>query len=284
MIDFGSFGGILLALLGIAAGMRMEGGRLAQIMQPAALLIVLGGTGGAVMLQFPLNIFWAAMKQMVGVFVTDGTDPEAVIEHITEFSQKARKQGMMSLEAEVDAMPAGFLRQALTLAIDGTEPDEVRTIMTLELDNHVEFAELIPHVLEAAGGFAPTVGILGAVLGLIQVMQHLEDMAAVGRGIAVAFVATIYGVGLANLICLPAAGKMKIRQREEQVAKTIMLEGVIAILEGINPRMIDAKLRTYLFDGHPPEERKAPRKRRTRARGGRSSGRQVRPEEIEAPA
>jgi chemotaxis protein MotA len=142
-----------------------------------------------------------------------------------------------------------FLKQTLMLAIDGTEPAAVRQIMQLELENGAEFEERIPQVFESAGGFAPTVGIIGAVIGLIQVMQRLDDISAVGRGIAIAFVATIYGVGLANLVFLPAAGKLRIRQQEEHMVREMMLEGVISIQEGMNPRMIEIKLRTFLFSG-----------------------------------
>ena len=138
------------------------------------------------------------------------------------------------------------MKQALMLAVDGTEPEAVRTIMRLELENRAEIDESIPAVFEAAGGYAPTVGIIGAVLGLIQVMQHLDHIDEVGKGIATAFVATIYGVGLANLICLPAAGKLKILHRDEQRNQEMMLDGVISILEGMTPRMIEMKLRTYL--------------------------------------
>jgi chemotaxis protein MotA len=132
------------------------------------------------------------------------------------------------------------------LAVDGTEPAEVREIMQLQLDNSAEFEEKIPQVFEAMGGYSPTVGIIGAVLGLIQVMQHLDNIDEVGRGIAVAFVATIYGVALANLVALPAAGKLKIRNHEEQMHKMMMLEGVISIMEGMNPRMIETKLQTFM--------------------------------------
>ena len=137
------------------------------------------------------------------------------------------------------------------LAVDGTDPTEVRKIMQLEIDNKSEIEEKVPGVFEAAGGYSPTIGIIGAVLGLIEVMKNLNNIDEVGRGIATAFVATIYGVGFANLICLPAAGKLKFRHREEQMIKEMMLEGVISILEGMNPRMIETKLRTYLFDSKP---------------------------------
>ena len=129
-----------------------------------------------------------------------------------------------------------------------TEPAELRTIMELELDNRIDHEENIPKVFESAGGFSPTIGIIGAVLGLIQVMQHLDNISEVGRGIAVAFVATIYGVGSANLFFLPVAGKLKIRQRDEQIRHEIMLEGVISILEGMNPRMLETKLLSFIAD------------------------------------
>ena len=141
----------------------------------------------------------------------------------------------------------------LMLAVDGVEPTEMRRIMQLELENQIETQEKVTTVFEAAGGYSPTVGIIGAVLGLIQVMQHLDNISEVGRGIAVAFVATIYGVGLANLVCLPIAGKLKIRYREEQVVKEMILEGVVSILEGMNPRMLEMKLRTFLDTEQPRE-------------------------------
>jgi chemotaxis protein MotA len=139
------------------------------------------------------------------------------------------------------------------LAVDGTEPDELRKIMELELENKAEHDERVPLVFESAGGFAPTVGIIGAVLGLIQVMQHLDKIDEVGRGIAVAFVATIYGVGSANLLFLPSAGKLRIRLREEQLLREMTLEGVISILEGINPHMLETKLQSFLAEQSKPK-------------------------------
>ena len=247
-MDIGSIGGIVLALLGILVGMMLEGGSIAQITQPTAALIVIGGTAGAVMLQFPMNIFLAACRDIVKVFLHKGADGEAILEQLVAFAIKARRSGIVSLDSDLAKVNDPFLKQALMLAIDGTEPDQVRKIMQLELDNKAEIQEAIPAVFEAAGGYSPTVGIIGAVLGLIQVMKNLDNISEVGRGIATAFVATIYGVALANLICLPAAGKLKFRQREEIIQKEMMLEGVISILEGMNPRMIETKLRTYLFN------------------------------------
>jgi chemotaxis protein MotA len=250
-MDFASIGGILLAVVGILAGMMIEGGNIAQITQPTAAMIVIGGTVGAVMLQFPLNIFLAALKQVMKVFFHGSHDSEAVLKQLVEFANKARKSGIVSLDADLASVQDPFLKQALMLAVDGTEPGEVRKIMQLELDNKSEIEEKIPAVFEAAGGYSPTVGIIGAVLGLIQVMKNLDNIDEVGRGIATAFVATIYGVAMANLICLPAAGKLKIRHREEQMVKEMMLEGVVSIMEGMNPRMMETKLRTFLMDTKP---------------------------------
>jgi chemotaxis protein MotA len=252
-MDFASFGGIALALIGILAGMMLEGGNIAQITQPTAAMIVIGGTLGAVMLQFPMSILLGAVKAIVKVFLHKGSNGEATLAQIVAFANKARKSGIVSLDADLAAITDPFFKQALMLAIDGTEPSEVRKIMQLELDNKSEIEEKIPAVFEAAGGYSPTVGIIGAVLGLIQVMKNLANIDEVGRGIATAFVATIYGVALANILCLPAAGKLKFRHREEQMIKEMMLEGVISILEGMNPRMIETKLRTYLFDAQPAQ-------------------------------
>ena len=140
------------------------------------------------------------------------------------------------------------------LAVDGTEPQELRKMMELELDNQAEREEQVPQVFESAGGFAPTIGIIGAVLGLIQVMQHLDKIEEVGKGIAVAFVATIYGVGSANLLYLPAAGKLKSRIREDQILREMTLEGVTSILEGMNPRVLETKLRGFFADSDAARE------------------------------
>jgi chemotaxis protein MotA len=256
-MDIASIGGIILAIVGILGGMIIEGGNPMEIVKPTAFMIVGGGTAGACMLQFPLSIVLAACKSIVKFFLPKGHDGEAVLQQLVAFANKARKSGIISLDSDVNEIDDPFLKQALMLAIDGTESSEVRKIMELELDNKSEIEEKIPAVFEAAGGYSPTVGIIGAVMGLIQVMKNLSDIEEVGRGIATAFVATIYGVALANLICLPAAAKLKFRHREDVMLKEMMLEGVISILEGMNPRMIETKLRTFLFDSKPVDAKDA---------------------------
>ena len=232
------------------AGLLIEGGKLAQIIQPTAAMIVFGGTLGAVMLQFPLSIVLASFKRLSQVFFDSQGDPQELIKEIVGFAHKARKEGIVSLDRELEKVKEPFLRKSLMLAVDGTEPQELRKMMELELDNQAEHEERIPQVFEAAGGFSPTVGIIGAVLGLIQVMQHLDNIDEVGRGIAVAFVATIYGVGAANLFFLPSAGKLKIRIRTEHQMREMMLEGVISILEGMNPRMLETKLLGFFAEAN----------------------------------
>jgi chemotaxis protein MotA len=247
-VDKSSLSGIVLAIGGILAGLLLEGGNFRQILQPTAAMIVFGGTLGAVMLQFPLPVVMQAIRRFGSVFVSPKQKPQGTIHRLVEYAQKARREGIVSLDAELPQIDDPFLKKTLMLAVDGTEPEELRKIMELELDNQAEYEEQVPQVFEAAGGFAPTIGIIGAVLGLIQVMQHLDKIDEVGRGIAVAFVATIYGVGSANLLYLPVAGKMKLRIREEQIAREMTLEGVASILEGMNPRMLETKLLGFLVE------------------------------------
>jgi chemotaxis protein MotA len=257
-MDKASIGGVLLAVLGIVAGLLIEGGNLGQILQPAAALIVFGGTLGAVLLQFPLTTVLAAFSSLGHVFAAPRKQNDELILLLVSFANKARRNGVVSLDADLRTIQDPFLKQSLMLAVDGTEPSDLRKIMRVNLDSTVEREDQLPMVFESAGGFSPTIGILGAVLGLIQVMQHLDNMQEVGRGIAVAFVATIYGVGIANLFFLPFAGKMRIRIRDSQQRREMMLEGVISILEGMNPRMLEVKLASFLHDsGGEKKERAA---------------------------
>jgi chemotaxis protein MotA len=249
-MDKSSFAGLVIAIGGIMLGLFLEGGKLAQVLQPTAALIVFGGTLGAVMLQFPLRVVIAAFRRLGHVFFDNSKDPRVLIAEIVGYANKARKNGIVSLDSALAKVQDPFLKKALMLAVDGTEPQEIRKMMELELDNQQEHEENIPKVFESAGGFSPTIGIIGAVLGLIQVMQHLDDIAEVGRGIAVAFVATIYGVGAANLFFLPVSGKIKLRYRQEQTRREMILEGVISILEGMNPRMIETKLMAFFSEAN----------------------------------
>jgi chemotaxis protein MotA len=245
-VDKGTVAGIVVSFGGITAGLLLEGGKLSQILQPTAALIVAGGTVGAVLLQYPLGTVIKAVRGLRTVLFEPRSRARDEVNRLTKLAQKARREGIISLDSELPQIADPFMRRALMLAVDGTESGELRTIMQLELDASAEAEDELPRVFESAGGFAPTIGIIGAVLGLIQVMQHLDKIDEVGRGIAVAFVATIYGVGFANLVALPIAGKLRHRLRFRQILRELTLEGVISILEGINPRMLEAKLNGFL--------------------------------------
>jgi chemotaxis protein MotA len=256
-MDKSSIGGVLLAVLGIVAGLLMEGGNLGQILQPTAAVIVFGGTMGAVLLQFPLSTVLDAFRGLAHVFSEPRQQNGEIIRLLVAFANKARRNGVVSLDADLNTIQDPFLKRSLMLAVDGTEPAELRKLMRVSLDCTMESEERLPMVFESAGGFSPTIGILGAVLGLIQVMQHLDNIQEVGKGIAVAFVATIYGVGIANLFFLPFAGKMRLRMREEHMRREMMLEGVISILEGMNPRMLEVKLAGFLDDASREKKERA---------------------------
>ncbi len=252
-MDKATWAGVTLGIGGIVAGLLLEGGKLSQVLQPTAAMIVFGGTMGAVLIQFPLSVVFGSFRRLATIFFERRRDPTEVITELVGYAYEARRQGIVALDAKLKDIQEPFLKKTLMLAVDGTDPQELRKMMEVELDHQAEREESLPHVFEAAGGFAPTIGILGAVLGLIQVMQHLDKIEEVGRGIAVAFVATIYGVGSANLFFLPAAGKLKLRLREEQLIREMTLEGVVSILEGINPRMLETKLLGFLAGGRKPQ-------------------------------
>lgn len=245
-MDKSSIGGVLLAIVGIVAGLLMEGGNLGQILQPTAALIVFGGTFGAVLLQFPLPTVIAAFRSLGHVFAAPRKQSRQLIDQLVSYANKARRHGVVSLDSDLENIRDPFLKQSIMLAVDGTEPSELRRIMRVTMDSATDGEERLPAVFESAGGFSPTIGILGAVLGLIQVMQHLDNIQEVGKGIAVAFVATIYGVGAANLFFLPFAGKIRIRLHADQQRREMMLEGVISILEGMNPRTLELKLAGFV--------------------------------------
>lgn len=238
--------GIAIALSGIAVGLYLDGGKVGQMIQPTAALIVFGGTLGAVMVQFPFSTVMQAARHLKDVFFS-GKDPASqLIDDLIRYALRARRNGLVSLDAELEYIESPFFRRAMTLAVDGVRSSELREMMEVQMDLEADTDNMIPKVFEAAGGFAPTIGILGAVIGLIQVMQRLQSIDEVGRGIAVAFVATIYGVGSANIFFLPCAGRIKTVMQRKQVLRELMLEGVTSIVDKVNPRVLEAKLAVYL--------------------------------------
>ncbi len=247
-MDISTIIGLVTALVGIVGGLTIEGGNIFQILQPTAAMIVLGGTVGAVMVQFPLNTFMSAVKNGLQVVLPKTLNPGKIIEQMVEFSNKARKEGIISLEGDAKNIQDEFMRKALMMAIDGADPKELKHTLETQLGYIDEAGGLLPKVWEAMGGYAPTIGIIGAVLGLIQVMGHLDNIEEVGHGIAVAFVATIYGVGFSNIVCLPAAGKLTLLHKKSIVIKEMIMEGVVLVIEGVNPMIMRDKLAGFFVE------------------------------------
>ena len=250
-LDLSTLAGIVLALGGIIGGLLLEKGNILDIAQITAAMIVLGGTFGAVLVTTPLPVVLRAFRSVRGVFFEPSDSPAAFIEMLIQLSSGARKHGIVSLETEVAEIPDPFLRKAMGLAVDGADLQELRHMMEIDLAMLEQAGEDEAKVWEAAGGYSPTIGIIGAVMGLIQVMKHLEDIKMVGHGIAVAFVATLYGVGAANIFFLPLAGKLRARVRGAVMLKEMALEGVSGIAQGLNPTLIRLKLESYTLPGKP---------------------------------
>jgi chemotaxis protein MotA len=223
----------------------LEQGKVKDVAQLTAAIIVLGGTLGAVMVTTPMALLKSAAGKLSTVFMESSYAPEALVEQIIGYATKARKNGIVSLEDEADSIADPFLRKALNLAVDGTDLQDLRRMMELDIALEEQRGEAEAKVYEAAGGYAPTIGIIGAVLGLIQVMKHLANIDEVGRGIAVAFVATVYGVASANIFFLPAGAKLRSRMHASVQVRELMLEGVLGIAEGLNPKLIRIKLDAY---------------------------------------
>src|SRR5271157_819310 len=244
-LDLATIGGIALALFGILGGLLLEKGSIQDIAQGTAAMIVLGGTFGAVLVTNPLAVVIRAFAGLKNILIEQTVSPDSTIETLIQYATKARKNGIVSLESEAASISDPFLRKALGMAVDGTDLQEIKKMMEIDINLSEQSGEAEAKVWESAGGYAPTIGIIGAVLGLIQVMKHLEDIKEVGHGIAVAFVATVYGVGSANIFFLPAANKLRAKLREGVALQEMVLEGVAAIVEGLNPTLIRLKLESF---------------------------------------
>lgn len=245
-MDILSILGIIIALASIVIGQHLEGGHLSSILQMTAFIIVMGGTIGAVMLNYPMAVFMKALTSTKMVFFNVHTDMKGLIAQIVELSNLSRKQGLLALEGKLKSLDDALLKKGLQMVVDGTEPPKIREILEVEVEMYEEEYTLAGKVYESLGGYAPTVGILGAVLGLIHVMENLADPSKLGGGIAVAFVATVYGVGAANLFFLPMGGKIKMKAKELVVARMMTIEGLVSLAQGENPRMIEEKLSGFL--------------------------------------
>jgi chemotaxis protein MotA len=245
-LDVISIVGILISMAAILGGQFLEGGHIGSLMQVTAFIIVMGGTFGACMLQFTLPVFLDGMRMLRWVVMTPVISLEDVIDQVISWGQAARRGGLLSLEPLMAEMDDPFMRKGVQLLVDGAEPEKLREAMEVDMYAYDEHYRMAAKVWEAAGGYAPTIGILGAVMGLIHVMENLSDPSKLGSGIAVAFVATIYGVGTANLLFLPIANKLKAIIGKEMVKREMVVEGLVSIANGENPRIIETKLRGYI--------------------------------------
>lgn len=245
-MDRASIIGIALGIGAVIGGDMLEGGSVGSILQPTAAVIVFGGTLGAVLLSFSLRDVIKAAAALKTVFFESGRRPEEVIDEIVRYASISRKSGFMAIESELPRAGDPFLRKALRLAVDGMSSKVLRETLEQELSTFEEEERRAAKVFETAGGFAPTIGIIGAVFGLIHVMENLSDPAKLGSGIAVAFVATVYGVGSANLLFLPIAKKIQNRLSQETAAKEMIIEGIWGIQSGVNPYYLGERLKAFV--------------------------------------
>ena len=242
-----SVAGLLLGIVAIIGGQLLEGGSVGSLSQPTALLIVLGGTVGAVMLQSPYATFVRGIKMMRWIWYPPVVNYQQLIKQVSGWSQVSRREGLLALEGVMTQLKDDFAKKGLQLLVDGAEPERLREVLEVQISTYEEEMRQSARIWEAAGGYSPTIGILGAVMGLIHVMENLSDPSKLGAGIAVAFVATIYGVGLANLVFLPMANKLKANINRLVVQREMIVDGLVGIANGDNPRIIESRLQGYIF-------------------------------------
>lgn len=256
-MDITTIGGLVFAIACILVGQALEGGHASSLMQLTAGIIVVGGTMGAVAVAFPMPDFIKGLKMLGLAMKNKKADLAGLIAQLIELAGVARRDGVLALEQRLQSIEDPFLKRAVGYLVDGVDAAVARDALETEIHAEWEENNLCAKVWESAGGFAPTVGILGAVLGLIHVMENLSDPSKLGPGIAVAFVATVYGVGLANLVFLPVASKLKRKHNLEKERKTLIAEGVLSIQAGLNPRVLEEKLKAYAGGhvGHGPAKK-----------------------------
>jgi chemotaxis protein MotA len=246
-MDLATIIGLVLGFGAVIGGQILEGGHIGALIQPTAFIIVAGGTLGATCVSFPLRDILKAVKDVKTVIFSGEQDMGQVIKDLASYSEMARRNSLLALQPLInDSTGDPFKTKALQLVVDGTDPQQFKDFMEIELAAFENHEKAGAEVFEAAGGFAPTIGIIGAVLGLIHVMENLSDPSKLGSGIAVAFVATIYGLMIANIICIPFGTKLKKNLKRQVLVKTLIIEGLLDIQSGMNPRLIIMKLQGFL--------------------------------------
>ena len=245
-MDFLSILGIVLALCAVLVGAVLKGAGVMALVSAAAFMIVVVGTVAAILVQTPLPVMRRALGILPWVMRPPARDGHALIDKIVEWSNTARKQGLLGLEPMIDRERDPFVRKALQLLVDGSEPDAISSVMNVELHVREQADITAAKVFEGMGVYSPTLGIIGAVLGLMAVMQNLADPTKLGHGIAAAFTATVYGIGLANLFFLPVSAKLKVIIQRQSQMREMVIDGMLSIAQGENPRAIESKLQGYL--------------------------------------
>ena len=245
-MDWGSIGGIAIALIGILVAYGVSGGQVASLAQPEAFFIVVLGTVGAVITQTQTPVLVSGVKMLRWLVKPPPDERRKLMHDFVQWSQNVRREGLLSLESHMNASKDPFVKKGLRMIIDGIEMNHLREIMESEIDAFEMQGRSAVKIWESAGGYSPTIGILGAVLGLIRVMQHLSDPTKLGGGIAVAFVATVYGVGLANLVYLPVGHRLRAIINRQVRQRELVVEGLLSIAQGDHPRVIEDRLAAYV--------------------------------------
>jgi chemotaxis protein MotA len=245
-VDLTTIIGLVFGVAALVGGYMWDGGHIGALMVPSAMLIVFGGTFGATAVSFPLNRLKEVPKAISMAFKEPVHNPLTIIEEVVDMATVARREGVLALEQRAQEHTNPFLKEGLMMVVDGTDPDLTRQILELEMDALAHQHEGFAKIFETAGGFAPTMGIIGTVMGLIHVLGNLSNPDSLGPAIAVAFTATLYGVASANVAYLPIASKIKIRSKEQISEMELMLEGILALQAGENPQLIKKKLTSFL--------------------------------------
>ncbi|MHB1127393.1 MAG: flagellar motor protein [Bacillota bacterium] len=245
-MDIALIGGILLGAIALVGGFMMEGGEVGALIVVTAGVIVFGGTAGAVIASFPMSELKKVPAIVKVALLGKDAEPIGIIDLIVQLATRARREGLLAIEPEIDRVEHPYLRKGLQMIVDGTDPSVVKNSMELSIYNTEQRHKMGANVFESAGGYAPTMGIIGTVMGLVLVLSNLEEPETLGHSIAVAFIATLYGVASANVVWLPIASKLKNKSKNETMIMEMMMEGVLAIQEGQNPKLIQARLTNFL--------------------------------------
>lgn len=249
-MDWGSLAGLALALAAVIAGQWSEGGQFAVLFQPAALMVVLGGTLGAVLLQSGMRTLIRGVKLAQKAFAPQPDFHDALISSLRSWNKTARADGFLQLERHITNQREPFVAKGLRLIVDGMGAQTIQQILETDIDSYEQWEKQSIKVWEAAGGYSPTIGILGAVLGLMRVMENLSDPSMLGTGIAIAFVSTVYGVGFANLVFLPIANKLKKQLALEVLKRSMVADALVSIVKGENTRILEERMHSHWQQGH----------------------------------